>query len=147
MTAVPAPPTHLQVINVTDSRAVLKWTPGLGKVDRFIISFESSKSECGNNNNSNTCKRLQLVKLFTLFPPTAPNVTVTVMLSGNSAEHQLRGLQRGTLYTVKVLSQKDSLQSMAISTTFTTANGEKMEKIMLDQDCLLVKIYRLSLIS
>uniref|UniRef100_A0A3Q1J8Y7 Fibrinogen C-terminal domain-containing protein n=1 Tax=Anabas testudineus TaxID=64144 RepID=A0A3Q1J8Y7_ANATE len=43
-----------------------------------------------------------------------------VMLSGNSAEHQLRGLQRGTLYTVKVLSQKDSLQSMAISTTFTT---------------------------
>lgn len=55
---------------------------------------------------------------------TAPNVTVTVMLSGNSVEHQLRGLQRGTLYTVKVLSQKDSLQSTAISTTFTTANGE-----------------------
>uniref|UniRef100_A0A3P8T427 Fibrinogen C-terminal domain-containing protein n=1 Tax=Amphiprion percula TaxID=161767 RepID=A0A3P8T427_AMPPE len=34
------------------------------------------------------------------------------MLSGNSVEHQLRGLQRGTLYMVKVLSQKDSLQSM-----------------------------------
>lgn len=63
--------------------------------------------------------------LLILFLATAPNVTVTVMLSGNSVEHQLRGLQRGTLYTVKVLSQKDSLQSMAISTTFTTANGEQ----------------------
>ena len=62
--------------------------------------------------------------LLILLLATAPNVTVTVMLSGNSVEHQLRGLQRGTLYTVKVLSQKDSLQSMAISTTFTTANGE-----------------------
>ena len=61
---------------------------------------------------------------FILLRATAPNVTVTVMLSGNSVEHQLKGLQRGTLYTVKVLSQKDSLQSMAISTTFTTANGE-----------------------
>lgn len=62
--------------------------------------------------------------LLFLLLATAPNVTVTVMLSGNAVEHQLRGLQRGTLYTVKVLSQKDSLQSLAISTTFTTANGE-----------------------
>lgn len=61
--------------------------------------------------------------LILLFSP-APNVTVTVMLSGNSVEHQLRGLQRSTLYTVKVLSQKDSLRSMAMSTTFTTANGK-----------------------
>ncbi|XP_073341920.1 tenascin [Pagrus major] len=102
ITTVPAPPTHLQVVNVTDTRAVLQWTPSLGKVDRFIISYESSKT---------------------------PNVTVTVMLSGNSVEHQLRGLQRGTLYTVKVLSQKDSLQSMAISTTFTTANVVKAGEV------------------
>ncbi|XP_035496815.2 tenascin isoform X1 [Scophthalmus maximus] len=102
ITTVPGPPTHLQVVNVTDTRAVLQWTPSLGKVDRFIISYESSKT---------------------------PNVTVTVMLSGNSVEHQLRGLQRGTLYTVKVLSQKDSLQSMAISTTFTTANVVKANEV------------------
>ncbi|XP_069393075.1 tenascin isoform X2 [Paralichthys olivaceus] len=102
ITTVPAPPTHLQVVNVTDTRAVLQWTPSLGKVDRFIISYESSKT---------------------------PNVTVTVMLSGNSVEHQLKGLQRGTLYTVKVLSQKDSLQSMAISTTFTTANVVKASEV------------------
>lgn len=64
-----------------------------------------------------------MTKLF-LYVATAPNVTVTVMLSGNLVEHQLKGLQRGTQYIVKVLSQKDSLQSMAIATTFTTANGE-----------------------
>ncbi|KAM9310021.1 uncharacterized protein tnxba [Pholidichthys leucotaenia] len=102
ITTVPAPPTHLQVINVTDTRAVLKWTPSLGKVDRFLVSYESSKT---------------------------PNVTVTVMLSGTTVEHQLRGLQRGTLYKVKVLSQKDSLQSMAISTTFTTANVVKASEV------------------
>ncbi|XP_071326364.1 tenascin-N [Trachinotus anak] len=102
ITTVPAPPTHLQVVNVTDTRALLQWTPSLGKVDRFIISYESSKT---------------------------PNVTVTVMVSGSSVEHQLRGLQRGTLYTVKVLSQKDSLQSMSISTTFTTANVVKASEV------------------
>ncbi|XP_070407741.1 tenascin-N [Nothobranchius furzeri] len=94
ITTVPAPPTHLQVINVTETRAVVQWTPSLGKVDRFILSYESSKT---------------------------PNVTVTVMLSGNSVQYELKGLQRGTLYKVKVLSQKDSLKSQAVSFTFTTA--------------------------
>ncbi|XP_057690476.1 uncharacterized protein LOC130914905 isoform X2 [Corythoichthys intestinalis] len=102
ITTVPAPPTHLRAINVTDTRAVLQWTPSMGKVDRFIISYESSKT---------------------------PNVTVTVMVSGNSVEHQLRGLQRGTVYTVKVLSQKDSLQSLAITTSFTTANVVKASEV------------------
>ncbi|XP_061674834.1 tenascin-like [Syngnathoides biaculeatus] len=102
ITTVPAPPTHLRAINVTDTRAVLQWTPSMGKVDRFIVSYESSKT---------------------------PNVTVTVMVSGNSVEHQLRGLQRGTVYTVKVLSQKDSLQSAAITTSFTTANVVKASEV------------------
>ncbi|XP_061809039.1 uncharacterized protein tnxba [Nerophis lumbriciformis] len=102
ITTVPAPPTYVRAINVTDTRAVLQWTPSLGKVDRFIISYESSKT---------------------------PNVTVTVMVSGNSVEHQLRGLQRGTVYTVKVLSQKDSLQSAAITTSFTTANVFKASEV------------------
>ncbi|XP_034030929.1 uncharacterized protein tnxba [Thalassophryne amazonica] len=102
ITTVPAPPTQLQVINATDTRAVVQWTPSLGKVDRFIITYESSKT---------------------------PNVTVTVMLHGNSVEHQLRGLQRGTLYTVKVMSQKDSLQSTAIQTTFSTAYVVKAREV------------------
>ncbi|KAM4568119.1 tenascin [Fundulus diaphanus] len=102
ITTVPAPPTHLQVINVTDNKAMLRWTPSLGKVDRFIVSYESSKT---------------------------PNVTVTVMLSGNSVQYQLKGLQRGTLYKVKVRTQKNSLQSMGISTTFTTANVVKASEV------------------
>ncbi|KAM4735254.1 uncharacterized protein tnxba [Anableps anableps] len=102
ITTVPAPPTHLQVINVTDNGAMLRWTPSLGKVDRFIVSYESSKT---------------------------PNVTVTVMLSGNSVHYQLKGLQRGTLYKVKVRTQKNNLQSMGISTTFTTANVVKASEI------------------
>ncbi|XP_047214687.1 tenascin-like [Girardinichthys multiradiatus] len=102
ITTVPAPPTHLQVINVTDNRAMLRWTPSLGKVDRFIVTYESSKT---------------------------PNVTVTVMLSGNSVQYQLKGLQRGTLYKVKVRTQKNNLQSMRISATFTTANVVKASEV------------------
>ncbi|XP_036821621.1 tenascin isoform X1 [Oncorhynchus mykiss] len=102
MTTVPAPPTVLQATNVTDTKAVLQWTPAMGHVDRFIISYESAKT---------------------------PNVTVTVMVSGNSVEQQLRGLQRDTLYTVKALSQKDSLQSTAITTTFTTASAVKAGEV------------------
>ncbi|XP_055358934.1 tenascin-R-like isoform X2 [Betta splendens] len=102
ITTVPAPPTHLQVVNVTDNRAVLQWTPSPGKVDRFIVTYDSSMT---------------------------PNVTVTVMLSGSSVEQHLRGLQRGTVYTVRVLSQKGSLQSTAVSTTFTTANVAKASEV------------------
>ncbi|XP_015257386.1 PREDICTED: tenascin-like isoform X1 [Cyprinodon variegatus] len=102
ITTVPAPPTNLQVINVTDNRALLRWTPSLGKVDRFIISYESYKT---------------------------PNVTVTVMLSGNSVQYQLKGLQKGTLYKVKVRTQKNSLQSMGMSTTFMTATVVKPREV------------------
>ncbi|XP_019896374.2 tenascin isoform X2 [Esox lucius] len=102
ITTVPAPPVALRMVNVTDTKAVLQWTPAMGKVDRFIISYESAKT---------------------------PNVTVTVMLSGNSVQHQLRGLQRATLYTVKALSQKDSMQSTAVTTTFTTASAVKASEV------------------
>lgn len=102
LTTVPAPPTQFQAAEVSDTKALLKWTPSLGKVDRFVISYESSKT---------------------------PNVTVTVMLSGNTVEHQLKGLQRGTLYTVKVQSQKDNYQSPIVSTTFTTANAVRPSEV------------------
>ncbi|CAL8248784.1 unnamed protein product [Lota lota] len=98
ITTVPAPPVQFRAVDVTDTSALLQWTPSPGKVDRFIISYESAK---------------------------IPNVTVTVMVSGRAVEHQLRALQRGTVYTVKALSQKNSLQSQAISTTFTTASAVK----------------------
>ncbi|XP_059911253.1 tenascin isoform X1 [Gadus macrocephalus] len=98
ITTVPAPPLQFRVVDVTDTRALLQWTPSPGRVDRFIISYESAK---------------------------IPNVTVTVMVSGRAVEHQLRALQRGTVYRVKALSQKNSFQSQAVSTTFTTASTVK----------------------
>ncbi|CAL8354281.1 unnamed protein product [Arctogadus glacialis] len=98
ITTVPAPPLQFRVVDVTDTRALLRWTPSAGRVDRFIISYESAK---------------------------IPNVTVTVMVSGRAVEHQLRALQRGTVYRVKALSQRNSFQSQAVSTTFTTASTVK----------------------
>lgn len=102
LTTVPAPPTQFRAAEVSDTKVLLKWTPSLEKIDRFVISYESSKT---------------------------PNVTVTVMLSGNTIEHQLKGLQRGTLYTVKILSQKGNNQSPSVSTTFTTANAVRPSEV------------------
>uniref|UniRef100_A0A8C6SE66 Fibrinogen C-terminal domain-containing protein n=1 Tax=Neogobius melanostomus TaxID=47308 RepID=A0A8C6SE66_9GOBI len=45
LTTVPAPPTLFQATEVSDTKALLKWTPSLGKIDRFVISYESSKSK------------------------------------------------------------------------------------------------------
>ncbi|KAL2083915.1 hypothetical protein ACEWY4_019433 [Coilia grayii] len=103
-TVVTAPdsPTALQAVNVTDTKALLVWKPAQAKVDRYILSYGSSKS---------------------------PNVTVTVMLSGSSVEHHLRGLHRSTLYTVRLASQLNSLQSTQVSTTFTTASGVKVQAV------------------
>ncbi|XP_062848633.1 tenascin-N [Trichomycterus rosablanca] len=99
---VPDSPTNLQAVNVTDSKALLLWRPAKAKVDNYYLSYGSSKSS---------------------------NVTVTVMLSGNSVEHQLRGLHRSTHYTVKIMSQINGLQSSSVSTTFTTASGVKLQVV------------------
>ncbi|KAL7886407.1 hypothetical protein AOLI_G00041280 [Acnodon oligacanthus] len=99
---VPDPPADLQAVNVTDSKALLIWKPAGAKVDHYILSYGSAKS---------------------------PNVTVTVMLSGSSVEHQLRDLHRFTLYTVKILSQINNLQSRSISTAFSTASGVKLQAV------------------
>ncbi|KAF4088335.1 hypothetical protein AMELA_G00081180 [Ameiurus melas] len=99
---VPDSPTDLQAVNVTDSKALLVWKPAQAKVDHYILSYGSTRS---------------------------PNVTVTVMLSGTSVEHQLRGLQRYTLYAVKIMSQINSLQSSSVSTTFTTKSGVMVQVV------------------
>ncbi|XP_035386378.1 tenascin [Electrophorus electricus] len=95
VTTVPNSPSYLHAVNVTDTKALLLWKPAQAKVDHYILTYGSAKS---------------------------PNVTVTVMLSGSSVEHQLKGLHRSTLYTVKIRSQINSLQSSSVSTTFTTAS-------------------------
>ncbi|XP_076827470.1 uncharacterized protein tnxba [Brachyhypopomus gauderio] len=102
VTTVPFSPTDVQAVNVTDTKALLLWKPAQAKVDHYILTYGSSKS---------------------------PNVTVTVMLSGSSVEHQLRGLHRSTVYTVKIRSQINSLQSSSVSTSFTTASGVTLQTV------------------
>ncbi|KAI4881187.1 hypothetical protein NFI96_027253 [Prochilodus magdalenae] len=99
---VPDPPTDLQAVNITDSKARLVWKPAQAKVDHYILSYGSAKS---------------------------PNVTVTVMLSGSSVEHQLRDLHRFTRYTVRIISQINNLQSRSVTTTFSTTSGVKLQAV------------------
>ncbi|KAF5901103.1 tenascin-like, partial [Clarias magur] len=99
---VPDSPADLQALDVTDSKALLTWKHAQAKVDYYILSYGSTRS---------------------------PNVTVTVMLSGTSVAHQLRGLHRSTLYSVKIMSQINSLQSSSVSTTFTTKSGIKLQVV------------------
>ncbi|XP_056618170.1 tenascin [Triplophysa dalaica] len=105
VTTVPDSPTELKVLNITDTKALLVWKPSQAKVDSYILSYGSSKS---------------------------PNVTVTVTLSGNTVEHQLRSLQRSSLYVVKITSQVNRLQSSPVSTTFTTGSGVKLQVVTPD---------------
>ncbi|XP_065117360.2 tenascin-X [Paramisgurnus dabryanus] len=102
VTTVPDSPTELKMMNITDTKALLAWKPSQAKVDSYILSYGSTKS---------------------------PNVTVTVTLSGSTVEHQLRGLQRSSLHTVKITSQVNRLQSRPISTTFTTGSGVKLQVV------------------
>ncbi|KAJ8377948.1 hypothetical protein AAFF_G00250110 [Aldrovandia affinis] len=106
---VPDPPTDLQVGNVTDTKALLLWKRALATVDWYIIVYGSEN---------------------------VPDMTVKV--TGNTAEHQLKGLHSGTIYTVTVTSQLDSQQSTRTTTTFTTAGesgitGEGLQELTASQ--------------
>ncbi|XP_051999443.1 mucin-4 [Xyrauchen texanus] len=102
VTTVPDSPTELKALIITDTKALLVWKPSRAKVDSYILSYGTTKS---------------------------PNVTVTVTLSGSTVEHHLRGLQRSSLYIVKITSQVNRLQSSAVSTTFTTGSGVKLQVV------------------
>ncbi|XP_035812522.2 tenascin-X isoform X2 [Amphiprion ocellaris] len=91
---LPDPPTNLQAVNVTDSKALLLWRPALAAVDKYAIVYGSG---------------------------TDSELRVTV--SGNAAEQQLSGLEGSTTYTVTITSQLGSLQSSAATTSFTTTGG------------------------
>ncbi|KAK6327453.1 hypothetical protein J4Q44_G00030980 [Coregonus suidteri] len=92
---LPDPPTDLQAINVTDTKALLLWRPALATVDRYVIVYGSEKG--------------------------SDDVKITV--SGNAAEQQLKGLQGSTMYAVTVTSQLGNLDSSAAITVFTTTSG------------------------
>lgn len=124
---VPDSPTDLQAVNITDSKALLVWKPAQAKVDHYILSYGSTRCKpclcfklCHDEHSYNFS--IPYIKYISNL--TAPNVTVTVMLSGTSVEHQLRGLHRSTFYAVKIMSQLSSLQSSSVSTSFTTKSGK-----------------------
>lgn len=127
---VPDSPTDLQAVNITDSKALLVWKPAQAKVDHYILSYESTRCKWSLSLVLWSVRWWALISCFIPFlikyisKFIAPNVTVTVMLSGTSVEHQLRGLHRSTLYAVKIMSQINSLQSSSVSTTFTTKSGK-----------------------
>ncbi|KAJ8367034.1 hypothetical protein AAFF_G00333710 [Aldrovandia affinis] len=91
---LPDPPTDLRAINVTDAQALLLWRPALATVDRYIIIYASEKGSA-----------------------------VTITVSGNAAEQQLKELQGSTVYTVTISSQLGSLQSTGATHIFTTVGG------------------------
>uniref|UniRef100_A0A674CCD3 Tenascin-like n=1 Tax=Salmo trutta TaxID=8032 RepID=A0A674CCD3_SALTR len=43
---LPDPPTDLQAINVTDTKALLLWRPALATADRYVIVYGSEKASC-----------------------------------------------------------------------------------------------------
>lgn len=43
--SVPDPPTNLQAVNVTDTKALLLWRPALAAIDKYAIVYGSGKSK------------------------------------------------------------------------------------------------------
>ncbi|XP_078406450.1 tenascin isoform X1 [Cetorhinus maximus] len=85
-------PSDLGVVKVTDSEALLVWKPTIAAADEYLITY-SVEGE----------------------------TAITKRVSGSLVQTELSGLLPGTLYTVWIRAVKDSLESSASSTTFTTA--------------------------
>ncbi|NXS27072.1 TENA protein, partial [Pomatostomus ruficeps] len=84
-------PSGLVVVNITDSEALATWQPAIAAVDNYVVSYSSE---------------------------TEPEVTQ--MVSGNTVEYDLQGLQPATEYTLSVHALKDAQRSETLSTHFTT---------------------------
>ncbi|KAM9839053.1 LOW QUALITY PROTEIN: tenascin-R-like [Aulostomus maculatus] len=91
---LPDPPTDLQAINITDTKALLLWRPALATIDKYTIVYNSGKES-----------------------------ELRVTVSGNAAEQQLSTLEGSTTYTVTIRSQLGDLESSPATTSFTTAEG------------------------
>ncbi|NXI85995.1 TENA protein, partial [Rhipidura dahli] len=84
-------PSGLVVVNITDSEALATWQPAIAAVDNYVVSYSSEEEP-----------------------------EVTQMVSGNTVEYDLKGLQPATEYTLSVHAQKDTQRSETLSTHFTT---------------------------
>ncbi|NWS34210.1 TENA protein, partial [Polioptila caerulea] len=84
-------PSGLVVVNITDSEALATWQPAIAAVDNYVVSYSSEEEP-----------------------------QVTQMVSGNTVEYDLKGLQPATEYTLSVQARKDAQRSETLSTRFTT---------------------------
>ncbi|XP_009633206.1 tenascin isoform X2 [Egretta garzetta] len=84
-------PSGLVVMNITDSEALATWQPAIAAVDNYIVSYASEDEP-----------------------------EITQMVSGNTVEYDLQGLQPATEYTLRVHALKDTQRSETLSTQFTT---------------------------
>nr|XP_054502379.1 tenascin [Agelaius phoeniceus] len=84
-------PSGLVVVNITDSEALATWQPAIAAVDNYVVSYSSEKEP-----------------------------EVTQLVSGNTVELDLQGLQPATEYRLSVHAQKDTQRSESLSTHFTT---------------------------
>uniref|UniRef100_A0A8C0VQZ0 Tenascin C n=1 Tax=Cyanistes caeruleus TaxID=156563 RepID=A0A8C0VQZ0_CYACU len=87
-------PSGLVVVNITDSEALATWQPAIAAVDNYVVSYSSEEGE--------------------------RKPEVTQMVSGNTVEYDLKGLQPATEYTLSIHAQKDAQRSESLSTHFTT---------------------------
>ncbi|XP_072115469.1 tenascin-X-like isoform X4 [Mobula birostris] len=92
-TTAPDPPSHLQAINVSETRAVLEWKPATAPIDHYIVSYKARG---------------------------IPAVRRTV--PSNSAELQLVGLRPRTMYTAEVHSAQGTRTSSRVRVSFTTVS-------------------------
>ncbi|NWI45003.1 TENA protein, partial [Picathartes gymnocephalus] len=84
-------PSGLVVVNITDSGALATWQPAIAAVDNYVVSYSSEEE-----------------------------AEVTQMVSGNTVEYDLKGLQPATDYTLSIHALKDTQRSQTLSTRFTT---------------------------
>ncbi|XP_059721093.1 tenascin isoform X3 [Haemorhous mexicanus] len=84
-------PSGLVVVNITDSEALATWQPAIAAVDNYVVSYSSEEEP-----------------------------EVTQLVSGNTVEYDLQGLQPATEYRLSVHAQKDAQRSESLSTHFTT---------------------------
>ncbi|KAM6046837.1 tenascin isoform 10-T11 [Theristicus caerulescens] len=84
-------PSGLVAVNITESEALATWQPAIAAVDNYVVSYASEDEP-----------------------------EVTQMVSGNTVEYDLKGLQPATEYTLRVHALKDTQRSETLSTQFTT---------------------------
>ncbi|KAG7273247.1 hypothetical protein CRUP_001343 [Coryphaenoides rupestris] len=125
ITTVPAPPVQFRAVNVTDTRAVLQWTPSLGKVDRFIISYESTKtvkpSTLGPRSATITWRAAGVsYQSYRVTYHAVGGDSTELILDQSITEYRFSGLSPLTRYMVLVQGERDGQYTSIVATEFVT---------------------------